>query len=99
MEANEKTKTDSSSVTTENGSSVFNLKPVDYAWELHRDAIHRLIRAKMDLPSFHERWMKVVDSLDVNKIDHFRRNFKNFENAEEFVNFRLLYCKIGILFI
>lgn len=74
---------DSSSRTTTNQRQ---LEPLEYSSYLDRADLSSLIRRKMDAPSLEQRWLKCLETLDLERIEEFKKKFKNVPNTKELVN-------------
>jgi hypothetical protein len=59
--------------------------PIEYSTYLKRGEITNLIRLKMNGPKLDERWLKIIETFDLEQIDAFRRKFRNIEVQKEMV--------------
>lgn len=65
-----------------------DLRPIDYAKIINTDEIYNLIDSKMKSPLLEDRWIKIVETLDIDKIDVFRIKFKNSSQALDLVRLK-----------
>ena len=62
------------------------ITPLEYAIILNRTESAIMIEDKLNGPSLEERWLNVVQTLDINKIDDFKQKFKHSPNNSHLVN-------------
>ncbi|RNA15716.1 hypothetical protein BpHYR1_021758 [Brachionus plicatilis] len=66
------------------------MTPLEYAEFLSQEKMAKIIESKQNGPSLEERWLKTVETLDINHIEEFRTKFNNAPNKTHLLNLGLI---------
>lgn len=56
------------------------MTPLQYAEFLNQEKMANLIESKLNGPSLEERWLKTIETLEIDKIEQFKTKFNNSQN-------------------